>query len=103
MRAKYSCQAKGPEKNVMTPRQSGSRTDGVQGYLLENLTSLHRSITQKKGKTINSKEVLQAWMRRSRRVLRQKDPHKRNEEANFRSISCLLVIWKSLSVISNRI
>lgn len=92
MRAKYSGQAKDSEKYVMTPRQSGSRTDGVQGYLLENLTLLHGSITQKKGKTITSKEVLQAWMRRSRRVLCQKDPHKGNEEGNFRPISCLLVI-----------
>lgn len=69
-RAKYSGQAKGPEKKVKTSRQSGlSYWNGWGSRVLAQKPNI---ITQEynteMGEIINSKEVLQAWMRKSKTV-----------------------------------
>ena len=61
--------------------------DGVQGYWIKMLTSLHRRIAKQMNEMINSRVPIPVWMTTGRTVLCQKDPQKGNIVDNFRPIS----------------
>lgn len=63
--------------------------DKVQVYCLKNLKSIYKLVGQKWDKMMNKKEVLSAWMKKSRTVLYQKDYNKENKVGNFRPVSFL--------------
>ena len=70
--------------------------DGVQGYWIKRLTSLHERIAGQLNDIIQSTRV-PAWMTKGRTVLIPKDPTKGNIPSNFRPITCLPLMWKLLT------
>ena len=71
--------------------------DGVQGYWIKKLTSLHGRIAEQMNEKINSRVPIPVWMTTGRTVLCQKDPQKGNIVDNFRPISCLPLMWKLMT------
>ena len=70
---------------------------GVQGYWIKKLTSLHDRIAEQMNEMVYSRVPIPAWMTTGRTVLCQKDPHKGNVVDNYRTISCLPLMWKLMT------
>ena len=70
--------------------------DGVQGYWIKNLTSLHVSISTYFNDCLESGTV-PAWLTTGNTVLIVKDKAKGNDVTNFRPITCLSLLWKLLT------
>ena len=71
--------------------------DGVQGYWLKHLTTLHSRIAhQMNDIIIHGYEILK-WMTTGNTVLCQKDPNKGAAVDNYRPISCLPLMWKLMT------
>ena len=71
------------------PNWKAPGPDGVQGYWIKKLTSLHDRIGEQMNEMINSRVPIPVWMTTGRTVLCQKDPQKGNVVDNYRPISCL--------------
>ena len=76
--------------------------DGIQGYWIKNLTSLHERLA------IQLQAVLEGnipeWMATGKTTLIIKDPANPTKESNYRPITCLPTIWKLLtSIIADEI
>ena len=79
------------------PNWKAPGPDGVQGYWLNNLPSLHdRNVRQMNYMTNNNKDIPD-WLTKGRTVLCQKDPQKGDAVENFRPISCLPLMWKLMT------
>lgn len=72
--------------------------DGVQGYWLKSLTSLHPRIRNQLAYCLDRKSAPK-WMTTGRTVLILKDPSKGNRVQNYRPITCLPLMWKILTSI----
>ena len=79
------------------PNWKAPGPDGVQGYWIKKLTSLHGRIAEQMNEIINSRVPIPVWMTTGRTVLCQKDPQKGNIVDNFRPISCLPLMWKLMT------
>ena len=71
------------------PNWKAPGPDGVQGYWIKKLTSLHDRIASQMDDMINNRIPVPSWMTSGRTVLCQKDHSKRNAVENYRPISCL--------------
>ena len=71
--------------------------DGVQGYWLKNLSSLHTGIAVQLNQTVDGERPLPDWMTFGKTVLCQKYPAKESEVDNDRPISCLPLMWKLMT------
>ena len=79
------------------PNWKAPGLDGVQGYWLKNLPSVHDRIVRQMNNTINNNKNIPDWLTNGKAVLCQKDPQKGNAVDNFRSISCLPLMWKLMT------
>ena len=71
--------------------------DGVQGFWLKKLTSLHERIAEQLSLIVNRDASLPHWLTLGRTILCHKDPKKGNAVDIFRPISCLPMMWKLLT------
>ena len=84
------------------PNWKAPGPDGVQGFWLKNLTSLHERIANQINDMINNGEEIPTWLTQGRTALCQKDPQRGSAVNNFRPISCLPLMWKLMTgIISN--
>ena len=79
------------------PNWKAPGPDGVQGYWIKKLTSLHDRIAEQMNEMINNRVPIPVWMTTGRTVLCQKDPQKGNVVDNYRPISCLPLMWKLMT------
>ncbi|XP_063595812.1 uncharacterized protein LOC134772704 [Penaeus indicus] len=79
------------------PNWKAPGRDGVQGYWIKQLSSLHERIANQLNEIISGANRLPEWMVYGRTVLCQKDPAKGRAVDNFRPISCLPLMWKLLT------
>ena len=87
-------------KKMKNWRAAGA--DGVQGFWLKNLTSLHEKLAEQLQIVLNGD--IPNWMTTGRTSLILKNPKHPEKESNYRPITCLPTIWKLLtSVISDQI
>ena len=85
------------------PNWKAPGPDGVQGYWIKKLTSLHERIAEQTNDMINNGVQIPEWMTLGRTVLCQKDQRKGNAVDNYRPISCLPLMWKLITgIISER-
>ena len=71
--------------------------DGIHGFWFKKSTSIHDRLALEMNKCVQTAHVLE-WMTKGRTTLIQKDPNKGTARNNFRAITCLLVMWKILTV-----
>ena len=79
------------------PNWKAPGRDGVQGYWIKNLSSLHERFSSQMNRILMGEDDLPEWMTHSRTVLCQKDPRKGNTVDNYRPITCLPLMWKLLT------
>ena len=79
------------------PNWKAPGRDGVQGYWIKKLSSMHARIANQLNEIISGANMLPEWMVYGRTVLCQKDPAKGRAVDNFRPISCLPLMWKLLT------
>ena len=85
----------------MVGLQIGSQQ--VQGFSLKNFSSLHERIRLQLKECLESGFV-PSWLTRGSTSLIEKDKSKGNVASNYRSITCLPLMWKLLTgVIANQI
>ena len=76
--------------------------DGVQGYWLKNLTSLHPRLADQLQEVLNGD--IPQWMTSGKTSLIIKNPDEPEKVSNYRPITCLSTIWKLLtSIIADEI
>lgn len=86
-----------------TPNWKAPGPDGVQGFWLKNLTELHRRITTEMASCLQKGNV-PTWMTSGRTVLIMKDQNKGAVPGNYRPITCLPIMWKTMtSVLANEV
>ena len=96
------------QKNVITAEMMRNKVrkltnwkapgpDGVQGYWLKNLPSLHDRIVGHMNDMINSTKNIPDWLTKGRTVVCQKDSQTGNAVDNFRPISCLPLMWNLMT------
>ena len=71
--------------------------DGVHGYWLKKINSLHERIAGFLNDIINDRSPLPEWMTTGKTFLCLKDPAKGNAVENFRPITCLPLMWKLMT------
>ena len=79
------------------PNSKTPGRDGVQGYWIKNISSLHERVSSQMNRILMGEDGLPEWMTHGRTVLCQKDPRKGNTADNYRSITCLPLMWKLLA------
>ena len=79
------------------PNWKAPGKDGVQGYCLKNLTSLHPRIAVQLIHILDGERRLPDWITFRKTVLCQKDPAKGSAADNYRPISCQPLIWKLMT------
>ena len=79
------------------PNWKAPGRDGVQGYWIKQLSSLHERIANQLSEIMKGTNRLPEWMVYGRTVLCQKDPVKGRAVDNFRPITCLPLMWKLLT------
>ena len=85
------------------PNWKSPGPDLVQGFWLKNFSSLHEQVRLELKECLDSGFV-PSWLTRGRTSLLQKDKSKGNVASNYRSITCLPLMWKLLTgVISDQI
>ena len=72
--------------------------DGVQGYWIKNLKSLHERLAALFNDCLRTGNT-PSWLTRGRTVLIMKDIAKGKEVTNYRPITCLSLTWKLLTSI----
>ena len=80
-----------------TPNWKAPGRDGVQGYWIKNLSSLHERVSSQMNRILMGEDDLPEWVTHGRTVLRQKDPQKGNTADNHGPITCLPLMWKLLT------
>ena len=79
------------------PNWKAPGRDGVQGYWIKNLSSLHERVSSQMNRMLMGEDDLPEWMTHGRTVLCQKDPRKGNTADNYRPVTCLPLMWKLLT------
>ena len=81
------------------PNRKAPGRDGVQGYWIKNLSSLHEHerASSQMNRILMGEDDLPEWMTHGRTVLCQKNPRKGNAADNNRYTTCLLLMWKLLT------
>ena len=79
------------------PNWKSPGKDGVQGYWIKNLTSMHDRIADQLNNILMGTDTLPTWLTHGRTVLCQKDPRKGNVVENYRPITCLPLMWKLMT------
>ena len=79
------------------PNWKAPKKDGVQGYWLKNLTSLHPRISVQLNQTFDGEKPLPDSMTFGNAVLCQKDPEKESAVDNYRPIFSLPLMWKLMT------
>ena len=79
------------------PNWKAPGRDGVQGYWIKNLSSLHERVSSPMNRILMAEDDLPEWMTHGRTVLCQKDPRKGNTADNYRPTTCLPLMWKLLT------
>lgn len=74
--------------------------DGLQGYWLKAFPALQKRTAIQLNQCLREGSV-PPWMTKGRTVLIQKDKSKGNEVSNYRPITCLPLMWKTLTGIIN--
>ena len=74
--------------------------DGVKGYWLKNLTSVHPRIAVQLNRILDGERPLPDWMIFGKTVLCQKHPAKGSAVDNYRPVSCLPLMWKLMTGMS---
>ena len=70
---------------------------GVQGYWIENLSSLHKRISSQMNRILMGEDDLPEWITHGHTVLCQKDPQQGNTADNYRPTTCLPIMWTFLT------
>ena len=70
--------------------------DLVQGFWLKNFSSLHDWVKLQLKECLDSGSV-PSWLTRGRTLLLQKDKSKGSVASNYRSITCLPLMWNLLT------
>ena len=81
------------------PNRKASGHDGVQGFWIKRLDKMHERIATQLNEILEGAKEIPSSMRYGRTVLCQKDLVKGNSVENFRTITCLLLVWKLLTSI----
>ena len=76
------------EQTKKIPNWKSPGPDGVQGYWLKKLITLHEHIAKQTDNIISNRGILK-WMTLGKTVLYQKDYSKGNAVDSYRPISCL--------------
>ena len=71
--------------------------DGVHGYWLKNLTSLHPRRAVQLNRYLDGERPLPDWMTFGITVLCQRDSAKGSAVDNYKPISCLPLMWKLMT------
>ena len=79
-----------------TPNWKSPGPDGVQGYWLKNLSSIHQRLALQLNDCLQKGSV-PAWMTTGKTVLCVKDKSKGSLVSNFGPITCLPLLWKLLT------
>ena len=86
------------------PNWKAPGRDGVQGFWLKRLSSLHERIANQFNEMLVGNLNLLDWLTYGRTVLCQRDKSKGNAVDNYRPFSCLPLMWKLLtSMISDEL
>ena len=87
-------------RNVLrkVPNWKAAGPDGVQGFWLKNFRSLHEMMAIFLQGCLNTGECPK-WMTTGRTALILKDPNKGNQPGNYRPITCLPLMWKTLTAV----
>ena len=72
-----------------TPNWKAPGTDGVKGYWIKDLSSLHECVSSQMNRILMGEDDPPEWMAHDRTVLCQKDRQKGNTADNYRPIPCL--------------
>ena len=78
------------------PNWKSPGPDGVQGFWIKNFTSLHQLIQTHLQKCLDD-GIVPKWMTSGRTALIMKDPAKGRQPGNYRPITCLPLMWKTLT------
>ena len=78
------------------PNWKAPGPDGVQGFWLKNLKSLHERIRNFLQECLENGNVPR-WMTTGKTALIMKDVTKGNHPGNYRPITCLPLMWKTLT------
>ena len=81
----------------MTGVHKAPGRDGVQGYWIKNLSSLHERVSSQMNRILMGEDDLPEWMTHGHKVLCQKNPRKGDTADNYRPITCLPLMWKLLT------
>ena len=79
------------------PNWKAAGPDGVQGFWIKRLSSLHNQIADQLNRIVSGEVDLPEWMTCGRTYLCVKDPKKGAMVENFRPITCLPLMWKLLT------
>ena len=79
------------------PNWKSSERDGVQGYWIKNISSLHERVSSQMNRILMGEDDLPEWTTHGRTVLCQKEPQKGNTADNYRPITCLPLMQKLLT------
>ena len=71
--------------------------DGIHGFWFKKFTSIYDRLALEMNKCLQTAYVPE-WMTKGRNTLIQKDPNKGTVQNNYRPITCLPMMWKTLSV-----
>ena len=69
--------------------------DGVQGYWLKNVRSVHENLRAQLTECLQREVPL--WINKGRTVFIQKDKNRGTATSNYRPIMCLPLTWKLLT------
>ena len=67
--------------------------DGIKGFWFKKFTAIHDRLALEMNKCLQTAHVPE-WMTKERTTLIRKDPNKGTTPNNYRSITCLPVMWK---------
>ena len=70
--------------------------DCVQGFWLKNFKSIQEDLGRNLQKCLENGNV-SMWMTKGRTILMQKDKEKGKAASNYRTITCLPLVWKLLT------
>ena len=69
--------------------------DGVQGLRIKRLDKMHKKIGTQLNEILEGTKQIPSWMTYGRTVPYREDPVKGNSVKNFRTITCLPLMWKA--------
>ena len=70
--------------------------EGVHGFWLKKFTSIHGRLVIEMNRCLQGTQVPE-WMTKGKTILIQKDPSKGTTPNNYRTITCLPIMWKILT------